>query len=584
LGQQQSVMVEKPELGSNLNSEQIKKLKIIMDSSDVYDDFPIFVEIKEVRNTQVEGTLKLFLPSTACKNSTFSSKRVEYNSETNYLWYGMNDQDIDSCSNATLLLISKNNAKYGSLVLGDEHYDIHDLGGVNVLNRIKFEDGILDCGTESGSAEPSSELGVLADDCADVRLLVLYTSHAYFTIDDMPSFVDTKVEQLKSTLLNSAIPKFDLNIKLVGLEQIAYVENVGVKVDFQDIRKDKYIKKLREKYLADIVVVLGQYEVSTGQGMSDAYGITSDPNNPNSDGAIALVSLIGADVRAAFTHEIGHMFGAGHQTGDDTRPGIPHAYCVKKHYTTMYGNLDSDEAKKIIPYFSNPYVKYKKAATGTSKENYNASIIKSFTCQVSNYFSEPVSTPFSVSFGGNYVACPCAYVNLTAAVSGNFTPPVSYMWEKSTDGINWVPASGFTSFTAAVSCTDGVTSYVRVTATSSDFKKKIATYTHPINANSNLCFIKNKVYVTTNVVPSIDITMSNIDNDYSLNIESNVDQIIDYQITTIDGKPIKSVKQKIVMGNNELDLQTNDLIVGIYIITIQNENIKYSNKFIINKN
>lgn len=418
-------------------------------SSEVFMDSK-FIQIGELSEIQENGLIYINLAGSMCEKVVYEARNVEYQDKENYYWYGeVISKDSCECSDGNLMLTSKGGRKYGQFSIDDEFYEIQDLSkNLNVLSKIN-DLAVSDkmCGVteeqERMTGHQNNETTTISSrdigNC-DVDVLVLYTNAANEVEANINDRIDLAIRQTNQAFQNSRIYSCDLRLNLVNAQliPISFTESASISTDVTTIATDPTISALRSGLNADIVILLtkGDYDLGVTYGKVQAIG-------PNSATAFAIVETEAATAGYVFAHEVGHLFGAGHI--DDSRPGIPHGHkfrTCKKRRTIVHKT-----PRKVIPYYSNPNVRYKNVRTGKEDERDNAQMIRNSGCTVAGFFDAAPhmytyieSTNDTESYPVEFI-CPCDVTTVYAEV---FDPPgpYQYEWRVSSDGISFSNIEG----------------------------------------------------------------------------------------------------------------------------------------------
>jgi hypothetical protein len=214
-----------------------------------------------------------------------------------------------------------------------------------------------------------------------IDIMVLYTTKAHQQAggtDKIKAEIAKAVAQTNQAYFNSRIEQ---RLRLVHSAEISYQENPAFDLANLAPSSDtepshaalrKQIKDWRDKYYADCVVVIVDYE-----GQDGPEGLT-EPND-----AFSIVDRVPATKTFTFAHELGHQMGAGHECGNSeaARAGFAHGFVSK---TKKWGTIMTTAANRI-PYFSNPNVKYRNEALGCLNLHCNTTSPTLGQCQADNH-------------------------------------------------------------------------------------------------------------------------------------------------------------------------------------------------------
>ncbi len=226
---------------------------------------------------------------------------------------------------------------------------------------------------------------------------------------------------------------------------------------------------LRNNAEADIVVLLtnGNY----GPYLGVAFV------GPAPEAPFAIVQAGAATTgRYTFAHEVAHLFGALHEEADSPEGTIEHAHsfntgdflpCIFGHkQRTILHTLGPNGSR--IQHYSNPSVYFDGKKTGVVGIRENANKLRNTACTVATF--RHTIEPFSVFVTGNDCSCPCQSTSKFAeVVNGTAGATYTFVWETSSDGINWTTSTSYTGegISQVMPCTEGESLFFRVTVTSS---------------------------------------------------------------------------------------------------------------------
>lgn len=219
---------------------------------------------------------------------------------------------------------------------------------------------------------------------ASVDLLILYTKKA-----KTPSITADIMEMVTDAQMILSNSKVWLILNPVKIQKAKFKETADETADLQRISKDKPIRKLRNRYGADLVFVITDSKYA---GIAWQLNRTSKRSGKAKSQAFALVDCAsGKDPKYhTFAHELGHLFGAGHSEQQKEDPGGGYSkYSHGWQWTDLSKNkyctiMTSPDEHSRLPYYSNPDVRHDGMYTGTSKAN-NAKTIAKLMTYVSTY-------------------------------------------------------------------------------------------------------------------------------------------------------------------------------------------------------
>ncbi len=445
-----------------------------------------FLTIGDLKKCQLDEKLTIHLPN-ELPPVVATATNVEYNNEKNYTWRGVFPDEL-----GTITLISRDSAKYGYLTYDDVFYSIDDIGGnLDIISETIKDNGI--CGADFPEVNEANALPLVP--CGEVdpiKILVLYTDKAK-KYGSPTNAANKGIEQLKEAFKNSNIKR---QVTLVAVEASPTADydvdpstTTGV-ITQQTLYNriasmPSYFQSIREKYLADLVVLLYR-ETVEGDIIGAVYGGAGFGGHiyPDDERSFAMVNIQNAtDGNYTFVHEIGHLFGCGHEDGVGSAVSYAKAkvtkwtglFGIKKYRSTvMTGGLSTEyEGEKVsaakILHFSNPDVNYSvwgvPKPTGVMNERNNARRIGESGCTIAGFFPDKLQIIAGLDIGN---LCLCKTTTLEPSISQG-TAPFTYKWETSQDGVNYTTLNIITpTYDFSIGCKKafiGTTRYVRLTIT-----------------------------------------------------------------------------------------------------------------------
>ena len=242
------------------------------------------------------------------------------------------------------------------------------------------------------------------DGSGDIKVLVLYTSAAANSVNNIYNTVLLAEEESNLSFVNSGV---NCKIEIVYIGKTDYEEtNSTTDKNRFKTTDDGYMDEvhiLRERYAADICVLLVNYSDGI---CGDAYTIKAQR-----DEAFCVVTALGcATGYYSFIHEIGHLIGCRHNPENDTNSS-PYEYGHGYIYpdggwrTIMaYSTYCSGCIRK--QYWSNPSITYNGVPMGTTDRCNNAKVwnirygeVGAFENISSNVTITSATIPSSLNYG-----------------------------------------------------------------------------------------------------------------------------------------------------------------------------------------
>ncbi len=350
--------------------------------------------------------------------------------------------------------------------IGEERYI---LGKVEKSNFTDLECGIThNTPLHSPDSKPSIQLRNNGN--WDVRCLVMFTENSEAAeggFEGISNRANMAIAQTNQALRNSNVKSCELRLESIAVVQSDFEETDKIKDDIDDFADDSDVQALRDELEADIVVLLTDGECGLKFGIAGAI-------DPNDNLAFAIVETDATTALFTFAHEVGHLFGGGHET--DSRPGIPHGHAFNTgdfpqclwNWQTNGTILHTLGTENRILNYSNPNVVVDGEKTEKKNTRENATQLKNEACVAQ--FRETIE-PFGVYITGNDCNCPCASTSKHAVVfNGTGGATYTYTWETSTDGFICTISTAYTGdgISHVLSCEEGASVFFRVTAESSD--------------------------------------------------------------------------------------------------------------------
>lgn len=567
----------------NLNSNQQKKYKAIAGNS-LYKHASL-VRIGNLAAIEKGGKLPIDIPGRTGRLIAHA-KTVEAKSENEFVWIG----EFPKAA-GTVMIIAKEDRIFGHITVGNNVYEIQDLGNhINVLVQVdetKFTEA--ECATKSFTSENNSvqedsqeidEISsIQAYGLATVRILVLYTQNAVNSVANINDVATLGVQQMNTAISNSEVTNF--NVELAGVQQLNFNETTDIMADVQNLTNNSTAQSYRNSYEADVVILL------TNGNYGSTFGVVRDIG-PINNYAYGIVEVDAAAARYTFAHEVAHLFGARHDT--DPTAGYAHAhnfltgtYPYQTTRRTILNSLPAGEAR--ILHYSNPNVFYNSVATGTSSRN-NARKLSEQGATVSYFRSY---TPYSVTISGPRWGDNAGTYTWVANVTKG-TAPFTFQWHYSYDGSNYQYPFGSTqSVTNQLPVDKDL--FLRVTVTDAT-GAQVTDYFMTSNNSGEGC-IKCMADETSAIDLNYDEAINGQQNMYPNPAKDNV--TIQFE-TEIDGSlaslTIYDFSSKVVMfkelgksrkGRHLTNISVADLEPGLYVLKLQVGNSLETRRLLISK-
>lgn len=243
----------------------------------------------------------------------------------------------------------------------------------------------------AGGDAPPSDCAVPQGQTVDV--LVLYTDAAARRPElSATASSPMGIAQLAVTETNQGFEKSGIQtrVRLAGLQQVSFRETHDFSADVATLRRTKAVQTLRESVQADAVLMLVAEE--DWCGWADA--IDARPAT-----AFAIIAVRCATGYYSFGHELGHLFGARHESLQDhenTPFAFGHGYVQGSWRTVMAYPDHCNKCERILRW-SNPKVSYpetgQSSPTGDAATSNNAEVIRARTPRVAGFRCSSQGTP-----------------------------------------------------------------------------------------------------------------------------------------------------------------------------------------------
>ena len=230
------------------------------------------------------------------------------------------------------------------------------------------------------------------------RVLVLYNLDAAQAVNDIRGTVALAIQDANNAYSRSRVS--NLRLELAGVEWFTFETFDDIRADVNRLRNSSQAQILRNRYNADVVVLLTDANYTSG-----FLGWAQDIH-PTAEDAYAIVE---ADHAATsdyiFAHELGHLQSAQHHPDDGVNTSKPYSSFARGHrfesrkrfigipirtrrHSTVMAypspRRHPDERWPTIQNFSNPDVEYYDVDTGTSMRN-SARVLRTTARRVASF-------------------------------------------------------------------------------------------------------------------------------------------------------------------------------------------------------
>lgn len=309
-------------------------------------------------------SFKIFLPApgvpTGIPIKIIKEKQTENNSLNSFTWYGK----IIGQPGSFVILTNVNTAVSGYIRDKDNkiyriQYKGNNIHQISAINSLFIKpDKILQPQPFTGSSGTpiqESEESNCCDTTGEIDVMVVYTKDAKDSaggIDGINSTIANCIEISNLSYENSQVKQ---KIFLVHSAEVDYIENENGDIYLSNLinPSDGFmdnVHELRNTYKADIVVLIVGFMVYSG-----ITNIMTTRSVSFEDSAFCVVKYDHAYDHRVFTHELGHVMGAGHQCTANNAYGL---YEYSRGYKGINFNtiMSNDNQFGRIEHFSNPNV------------------------------------------------------------------------------------------------------------------------------------------------------------------------------------------------------------------------------------
>lgn len=407
-----------------------------------------YIKIGDLAKIQKNGLFTMLSPTLKEKMNVMT-RRIEYQDDKNYTFYGVLSDDVKT--QGEIMLISQKGKVFGWMKFKSESYQI--FGCANGLScflpnkkPLKGENLCSSGGIDKKIITVDDKLPTSGRESVDAacvntnRVLIMYTPRAYNQCSNVSQIGNGCIQQWKQVLINSIINNNAANLELADIIQTpdAVNSSYGIEANTNPAyalayaSSNQQIKNLRDQYQADLVVILTEDVWTYTKGISPSnITYATDPNL-----AYAIVAVNWAlSNSCAFTHEVGHLFGCKHEPSDQSN-GISYAHAYvhpteNSCKTVMYSGLDD---KNLL--FSTPTVNLgtNPQPMGDYNTYNNAYNVNDQANNIINF--RPTYNVMTVGLSGtSNITSPGYYTYTADATCGN--TPYAYQWYVSYDGYNY---------------------------------------------------------------------------------------------------------------------------------------------------
>jgi hypothetical protein len=434
---------------NQLNSIQQSNYNRFIDS--VYYDKYELVRLNDLFTVQSQnGIVNVSLPYFPVNSIDFKMNYVNRTSESTYFFYGQQPYDNEFIS-STITYQKFQNFTLINIVINDEDWDIYDLGdGIGLLAHSNGIEGETIC-LQNSIESPNGVLPIseIVDPCngAISKILVLYNddTEQKYGYPCIATKAHMAVNQTNVIRMNSSNAS---KLLLVGVENlISFPQSNSIFNDIDDLANNIDANNDRNSFLADLVVLFVKkpYDNGAGKtyGIANSFGIADDMT-------FAIVNFkTSVDKKRTFAHEVHHMYDARHHD-DMTGQNYSKAHCIyncnvnspcssNNTHTVMWGCA----AGKTLDYLSSPSKTYNGTPLGVANVANNAQRVEERDLQVALFRVDP---PLPLYATLSILPFPQCELVSTANVKVECgTPPYTYDYQQSNDGVNFFNIAYLTS-------------------------------------------------------------------------------------------------------------------------------------------
>ncbi len=347
------------------------------------------------------------------KNYNVTYSELEIRGPQNYSWIGDNTEDdgyiiISVLGNDVQAIIRKGNESYKILTTGTGAQVIVEID----QSQYPLEDCFFDDQTENKQTQAPTNLNTqnypanktaLEVGCPQTAV-ILYTPNAATGIKgyydemrtDIKNSIFEAVKDLNEAFFRSDITTYDA-VEITLIREFNFDNSNSTKVDHDSLKRMAEAIDLKDNYNADfLILITDTYATSCGRATVQA----------TKESAFGIVPYNCMITNLSFAHEIGHLFGAGHDV-DNNKAKIfeyNNGYIAQSgEWRTIMSYYTPCGGCKRIPYWSNPDVNHPidDVPMGTDSLENNARVIRDYNNTLAS-FGQPA---------GNFILSNNVYEN-----------------------------------------------------------------------------------------------------------------------------------------------------------------------------